>query len=211
MFKRNDADKNLYDIFQPTEDSENSPKINDPFLDEEIKEEIDDLDRVEKQIDQEKRQGSATAQKLQDEIDMLQKALDESREKLVRALAEMENIRRRTQVDVEKAHKFSLEQFVKALLPIIDSLEKALETATEADRIHLVGIELTLKMFLDVLNRFGVKAIAPLSEPFDPALHEAVSAQPNSNVEANTVIQVFQKGYQLNGRLIRPAMVIVSQ
>ena len=194
------------DLFQS--DEPRSKDLSDPLLDEEIQEEVDELNKLDQQA--ETSEQKAEREKVQREITQLQKAIEDSRDKLIRAQAEMENIRRRAQLDVEKAYKFSLEQFVKELLPVIDSLEKALETATEADRAHLKGVELTLKIFLDALKKFNIKPINPLHEPFDPALHEALSTIPNSEVEANTILQVFQKGYELNGRLVRHAKVIVA-
>lgn len=204
-------DRNLWgkDIFQSDEQDE--PSLGDPLFDEEINEEVEALNKLDRQIEAEKSQEHPEVKTLKSEVVKLQRAIEEGRDKLIRAQAEMENIRRRSKIDVEKAHKFSLEQFSKELLPVIDSLEKALDSATEADRIHLEGIELTLKLFQEVLKKFGIKAIFPLHEPFDPMLHEAVSAIPNPEVEPHTVLQVFQKGYDLNGRLIRPAKVVVSQ
>ena len=204
--------KNLWDrdIFQPTEKSEPDINPEDSLLNEEIEEEVAAINSLDKQIEEEKNHRHHNTQKMQEEINLLQKSLEDSRDKLIRASADIENIRRRAQMDIEKAHKYSLEQLVKSLLPVIDSMEKALEIATEADRAHLEGVELTLKMFIDAFEKFGVKPINPLYEPFDPIMHEAITAQPNSEVDTNTVLEVFQKGYTLNGRLIRPAKVIVS-
>ncbi|GAB3341548.1 MULTISPECIES: nucleotide exchange factor GrpE [Chromohalobacter] len=145
-------------------------------------------------------------------VEELEQALTESKDQAARAAAEAQNVRRRAEQDVEKARKFALEKFVKELLPVIDSLEKALESMQEgASEVHREGVSMTLKLQLDVLNKFGVEAVDPQGEPFDPQVHEAMTMVPNSEVEPNTVIEVMQKGYLLNGRLVRPAMVVVSQ
>ncbi|OGT06138.1 MAG: nucleotide exchange factor GrpE [Gammaproteobacteria bacterium GWF2_41_13] len=146
-----------------------------------------------------------------EEISPMQKELIETKDKLLRTLAEMENIRNRTKMDIEKAHKYGLEKFAQALLPIVDSLEKALDSMSAADRAHAQGVELTLKLFLETLEKFNIKPINPLQQSFDPSKHEAISVQPMPEVKPNTVVTVFQKGYELQGRLIRPALVIVSQ
>ncbi|MDV6318617.1 nucleotide exchange factor GrpE [Chromohalobacter sp. HP20-39] len=145
-------------------------------------------------------------------VEELEQALTESKDQAVRAAAEAQNVRRRAEQDVEKARKFALEKFVNELLPVVDSLEKALESMQEgASEVHREGVAMTLKLQLDVLNKFGVEAVDPQGEPFDPQVHEAMTMVPNPEVEPNTVIEVMQKGYLLNGRLVRPAMVVVSQ
>ena len=113
---------------------------------------------------------------------------------------------------MEKARKFALEKFVKELLPVVDSLEKALDAMSEgASEAHREGVSMTLKLQLDVLGKFGVEAVDPSGEPFDPQYHEAVTTAPSAELEPNTVMEVIQKGYLLNGRLVRPAMVVVSK
>jgi molecular chaperone GrpE len=133
---------------------------------------------------------------------------------LVRARADMENLRRRQQKELENAHKFALERFVEALLPVKDSLELGLSAAAEgpADVEKLrEGTELTLKLLRDVMEKFHVAEVDPQGTPFNPELHQAMSIQPRDDVPPNTVVSVVQKGYTLNGRLVRPAMVMVSQ
>lgn len=144
----------------------------------------------------------------------LQRELAEARDAVLRTQAEMQNLRRRTERDVENAHKFALERFVGELLPVVDNLERGLAAFQSAHEEHTAlseGVELTLKNLLDVLRKFQVEPVDPKGQSFNPELHEAMSAVPNPEVEPNTVIDVFQKGYQLNGRLIRPAMVVVSK
>jgi molecular chaperone GrpE len=148
------------------------------------------------------------------EIDAMQQQVKQANEQLLRVQAEMQNVRRRAERDVENAHKFALEKFATELLSVVDNLERALSainTEDESQKSVAEGIELTLKTFIDVLAKFNVEAVEPEGQPFDADLHQAVSTVPNSEVEPNTVIDVFQKGYTLNGRLIRPAMVVVSK
>ena len=143
----------------------------------------------------------------------LQEQLDASNDQLLRLQAEMQNIRRRAERDVESAHKFGLEKFANQLLPVVDNLQRALDAIDaddESQKAIYEGIDLTLKSFLDVLAQFNIEAIDPSGEPFDADYHQAVSMVPNPDVEPNTVLEVFQKGYKLNGRLMRPAMVVVS-
>lgn len=138
----------------------------------------------------------------------------EQRDQLLRARAELENIRRRHANELEKAHKYALDSFVRELLQVRDSLElghhAALEQTADIEKLR-EGTELTLKLLGDVMDKFGVATVEPLEQPFDPAFHQAISMQPRADVPPNTVVAVIQKGYLLNGRLMRPAMVLVSQ
>jgi molecular chaperone GrpE len=140
---------------------------------------------------------------------------DEARDDLLRVQAEMQNLRRRTQQDVEKAHKFGQEKFSAELLSVIDNLERALAAASahEDETVKAIyeGVDLTLKSFMDCFSRFHIETVDPMGEPFDPSLHQAMSIQENPDVEPNTVIAVMQKGYTLHGRVLRPAMVMVSK
>jgi len=132
----------------------------------------------------------------------------------LRALAEMENLRRRAAQDVEKAQKFALEKFAGELLPVIDSLERALEhTDKESDAFEAVyeGVELTLKSLLSTVEKFGVLPIDPQGAPFDPNKHQAMSMVESAEVAPNSVLAVMMKGYELNGRVLRPAMVMVAK
>ncbi|HHQ4450040.1 nucleotide exchange factor GrpE [Aeromonas veronii] len=143
----------------------------------------------------------------------IQKAAEE-RERALRTAAEMENLRRRTELDVEKAHKFALEKFANELLPVLDNLERAIELAdkeNEALKPMIEGVELTLKSMQSGVAKFGLVAIDPINQPFDPNAHQAMSMVPSADVAPNTVIAVMQKGYDLNGRVIRPAMVMIAK
>lgn len=140
---------------------------------------------------------------------------DEHYDQLVRARAELDNLRKRTERDLQNAHKYALEKFVLELLPVRDSMEMGIEAATEhggvdADKLK-EGMELTLKMFTSAMEKFGVAEIDPKGEKFNPEQHQAMSMQEAPEKEPNTVLTVVQKGYLLNDRLVRPAMVIVSR
>ena len=144
----------------------------------------------------------------------LTEAQNRERDGILRIKAEMENLRRRTELDVEKAHKFALEKFVNELLPVIDSLDRALEVADKAnpDMAPMVeGIELTLKSMLDVVKKFGVEVVADTNVPMDPNVHQAIAMVESEDVAAGNVLMVMQKGYTLNGRTIRAAMVSVAK
>jgi molecular chaperone GrpE len=138
---------------------------------------------------------------------------DENWNRAVRAQADLENLRRRHELDLEKARKFALNGLVESLLPVIDSMELGLAAADDTADVATLrqGSELTLKLLLDALGKFNVEVVNPEGEPFNPELHQAMSMQPRDDVPPSTVVAVVQKGYLLNGRLVRPAMVMVSQ
>ncbi|WP_119344662.1 nucleotide exchange factor GrpE [Facilibium subflavum] len=176
------------------------------------KEELETLE-TENTVDQ---AGDVT--KLKAEVDVLKAKLSNAEEKVheakeesLRALAEMENTRRRAQKDVGNAHKYALEKFADALLPVLDSMEKAVETANTSEDIKAMaeGVSLTQKMLLDTMDKFGIVQINPVGESFDPNKHEAMAMQPNPEMKDNQVMSVFQKGYALNNRVVRPARVLV--
>jgi molecular chaperone GrpE len=138
------------------------------------------------------------------------------RDQVLRAQAEAENVRRRAARDVESARKFALEKFAKELLPVVDSVEKSVEAAAEQDdgeRFAAVreGIELSARLMRETLGRFGIESVDPLGEPFDPERHEAMTMIEAPSAEPNSVVDVLQKGYLLNGRLLRAAMVVVAK
>jgi len=133
------------------------------------------------------------------------------KDQLLRSTAEFENLKRRTVRDVENAHKFGTEKLISDLFPVIDSLEKAIETAQDVEGSEAIaeGVELSLKLFMDSLSRNGLSTVDPLGMPFDPSLHEALAVVPNENAEPNSVMEVIQKGFTLNERLVRAAKVLV--
>ena len=144
----------------------------------------------------------------------LAEAETRERDSVLRMKAEMENLRRRTELDVEKAHKFALEKFVNELLPVLDSLDRALEVAdkdNDAMAAMVEGIELTRKSMLDVVAKFGVQVVADIDVPMDPNVHQAIAMVESDDVAAGNVLMVMQKGYTLNGRTIRAAMVSVAK
>ncbi|MDO5054078.1 nucleotide exchange factor GrpE [Pasteurella oralis] len=144
----------------------------------------------------------------------LEQTVKKEQDLLLRTRAEIDNIRRRTEQDVEKAHKFALEKFSKDILNTIDNLERALATPAnledESVKALFDGVELTLKELLSTVARFGVEPVGVVGETFNPELHQAISMQPMEGFETNQITVVLQKGYLLNGRVIRPAMVMVA-
>jgi molecular chaperone GrpE len=145
-----------------------------------------------------------------DPVAELQAKADENWDRYLRAAAETENVRKRAARDVENAHKFALENFSRDMLAIKDSLEMGIQAAENADvETLMAGKEATLKLLSTTLERFGIAELDPQGEPFDPEFHEAVAMQPSTELEPGSVLTVVQKGYSLNGRLLRPAMVIV--
>ncbi|MCP5203986.1 MAG: nucleotide exchange factor GrpE [Pseudomonadales bacterium] len=159
-------------------------------------------------------QDAAAAEGEQEAVARLEAEVIEARDQALRAQADAQNAARRAEQEVEKARKFALEGFAKELLPVVDNLERALEAASgddEAVKAIAEGVDLTLKSFQGALGKFHIEALDPLGEPFDPNLHQAMSMVENGDVEPNTVIAVMMKGYTLNGRLLRPAMVMVSK
>ena len=155
-------------------------------------------------------------EELRQKLEATQAKADENFNRAARAMADAENIRRQADRDMEKAHKFALESFVKALLPIMDTLERALEfdpsqadlSSSSSVQVMREGISLTLKMFVDTLTRFGVEQINPIDQLFNPELHEAISMLPAPDKKPNQVLHVVQKGYLLNGRITRRARVV---
>ncbi len=144
-------------------------------------------------------------------IEELQAKADENWDRYLRAAAEVENVRKRATRDIENARKYALENFGRELLAVKDSLEMGLEAADSADADSLrTGSEATLKLLATTLERFGITEVDPEGEPFDPELHEAMTVQPSADVEPGSVLTVIQKGYSLNGRLLRPARVVVA-
>lgn len=156
-----------------------------------------------------------TLQQALERLDAAEINLASQREDVLRVQAEMQNLRRRTEQDVERAHKYGQEKFASELLVVIDNLERTLQAVEnpEDERIKALcdGVQLTLKSFTDCFKKFSIEQIDPLGEPFDPQLHQAVVMHEAPDAEPNTVISVMQKGYTLHGRVLRPAMVVVSK
>ncbi|MFK8050976.1 MAG: nucleotide exchange factor GrpE [Halioglobus sp.] len=151
---------------------------------------------------------------LEELVSQLQEDVLAARDSALRAQADAQNVKRRSEQEVEKARKFALERFSGDLLPVVDNLERSLEAASGGDDLSKSiseGVELTLKSLNDVLKKYNIEAVDPEGEPFDPQLHQAMTMLENPDMEPNTVMGVMQKGYTLNGRLLRPAMVMVSK
>lgn len=138
----------------------------------------------------------------------------EQKDSVIRAIADADNVRKRAEGEIDKARKFALERFAGELLPVADNLERALQVAdpaNEAIKGMVEGVELTLKSFVNTIEKFGLKLIDPQGQPFNPELHQAMGMQENAELPPNTVMAVMQKGYEINGRLLRPAMVMVTR
>lgn len=183
---------------------------------------LQEIDALEGVVEEREAEVQAESENGNQELDIetLQNQLAKEKEKAqtnldaaLRAQAEMENLRKRTVRDIENAHKYALEKFVNELLPIMDSLELGLSAAESAENIDDLreGMTLTMKMFSSAMEKFNVKTINPAGEKFNPEQHEAVSMQEIEGTESGTVAMVMQKGYELNGRLVRPAMVVVAK
>lgn len=176
-----------------------------------------ETNREENAVEQENQTQQADVEILEHTEDLAERVAQlegELADSKLRAAAEIQNIRRRADQDVEKAHKFALEKFSGDLLAVVDALERGLAMTSAEDEAHKAvreGMEQTLKLFLDTLKRHNIEQINPLGEPFNPEQHNAVSIQPSADMEPNSVLQVFQPGYLINGRVMRPAMVVVSQ
>jgi len=151
------------------------------------------------------------ADSLEAQLEAAQAKATDNWEQFLRAKAEMDNLRRRNTKDVENAHKFGTEKFATELLPVLDSMVMGLATENASAETLREGMELTLSMLEKMMEKLGIEEIDPINEKFDAAKHQAMSMQPNGEVEPNTVIAVMQKGYSLNDRLLRPAMVMVSK
>ncbi len=198
--------------------------VDDPEFDGNDADELDRHDLMEKE-DRDNSEDQEPAESPAAELtaeEALEKALAEVanyKDAALRAEAEMQNVRRRAERDVENAHKFGIERFLQNLLPVVDSLEKAIETfnekaaadGTDVNDPVIEGVKLCHKLFLDVLQREKIEVVDPTGEPFDPNEHEAMSMVENPDMEPNSVVAVVQKGYKLNSRLVRPAMVMVSK
>ena len=159
-------------------------------------------------------ENAASSDDLAARVQALEEQLAAAQDQSLRVAAELQNVRRRAEQDVEKAHKFALEKFANELLPVLDNLERAIELAdkeNEALKPMIEGVELTLKSMQSGVAKFGLVALDPINQPFDPNAHQAMSMVPSADVAPNTVIAVMQKGYDLNGRVIRPAMVMIAK
>ena len=202
-----------------TESTESKDTAAQELTPEQLADEI--VQQAEEQVEEQHDHAHEAISAEQERINELELALataqatvSDQKDSVIRAKAEVDNVRRRAAQDVEKARKFALEKFAAELLPVVDNLERAIaniDKEDEAQKALAEGVELTLQSFLSGVEKFGVKAVDPQDQPFNPEFHQAMSMQEVPGVAPNTVIAVMQKGYELNGRLIRPAMVMVSK
>jgi molecular chaperone GrpE len=190
---------------QPQDINENEQADEKQIVDENI-------ENAEQEIELSPEQ--ETIAQLQEALNNAEATVVEQRDSVLRAKAEMENARRRAEGEVEKARKFALERFAGELLPVADNLERALQLAdpnNDAIKPMMDGVDLTLKSFVSTIEKFGMKVIDPQGEVFNPELHQAMGMQESTELAPNMVMAVMQKGYEINGRLLRPAMVMVSR
>ena len=189
---------------EQTPEDQQAPEAEVDFVSAES--EMDDA-AVEGQDDAELSSEEIIAQ-LREKLDATQAKADESWDTLVRLQAEMDNHRKRSEKQVEDAHKFASQKFVESLLPVVDSMEMGMAAEGDVDQIRK-GMDLTIKLFESVMEKNNIEAVDPMGEKFNPELHQAMAMQPNPDMEDNTVMAVMQKGFTISGRLIRPAMVMV--
>ena len=195
----------------PDQESENEKPEDSQAAEQDTTQETNEEQGAQLDTQDDPEEGSESEQALDAALEQAQNAKDD----LLRVQAEMQNLRRRTEQDIEKAHKYGQEKLSIELLAVMDNLERAQEAASnsedEAIKAIREGVDLTVKGFADCFKKFNIETVDPLGEPFDPQLHQAMSMQENTESEPNTVIAVMQKGYTLHGRVIRPAMVMVSK
>ena len=168
---------------------------------------LEDAHKDEEKLDSPEK----NADSLEAQLEAAQAKAAENWDQFIRAKAEMDNLRRRSAKDLENAHKYGIEKFVTELLPVMDSMSLGLAVEDASAESLREGMELTMNMLVKMMENLGIEEIDPMNEKFDAEKHQAMSMQPRADVPANTVVAVVQKGYKLNGRLVRPAMVMVSQ
>jgi molecular chaperone GrpE len=195
-------------------DEQNKP-VNEQELEAELgvdTEQTLTADELEQAIDEDESMDRVA--QLEAALEIANSTIEGQKDSVLRARADMENARRRAEQEVDKARKFALERFAGELLPVLDNLERAMQVAdaeNEAIKPVVEGVNLTLKSFINVVEKFGMVIVDPQGDAFNPELHQAMSMQETADFAPNTVMAVMQKGYTLNGRLLRPAMVMVSR
>ena len=183
-------------------------------IEKDLIEEALEVQNEEQENDESEKVGCSPEEALEkanDEIQRLTEYANEMKDEALRAKAEMENIRKRAERDIQNSRKFGIEKFAKELLPVTDSIDQALKHEVKLDEAVAMkeGIEMTAKILIDVLKKNGLEELDPKGEKFDPNMHEALAMIPNPDLEDNSIFEVFQKGYLLNGRVVRAAKVIV--
>lgn len=192
-----DAPKDVSDFFDGVESPEISDSAADSAADSAGEQDIEKI----------------TLEALKQQLETLKQKADKNWDLAVRAKAELDNVRKRAETDVSNAHKYALDKFIPELFPLLDGLEQGLLTIPKDESFNSVrdGLNLSIKMFCDMLVKFGVEVVDPINSPFDPAHHEAIAMQPNPEVKNGTVLMVVQKGFVLHKRVLRPARVIVAK
>jgi len=194
--------------------SKNNPEefLNEELNDEDIQAELEKASNTDKDInkgvDNEVQEELSTEEQLRAELEKAQAKADENWETVLRMKADLENQRRRSEKQVEDAHKYAAKKFIEELLPVADSMEMGMAAEGDVEQIR-EGVALTKKVFDTAMEKFGLEAVDPLGEKFNPDLHQAMAMQPSDEYEEGHVSAVMQKGYTLNGRIVRPAMVMV--
>ncbi|MGY5450144.1 nucleotide exchange factor GrpE [Agarivorans sp. MS3-6] len=198
---------------------QNKAQSEEVVVENEVEQQVDAIEaeleaEMEAEADAESVGEEISVAELLERLATAEQTVTEQKDGVIRAKAEVDNIRRRSAQEVEKARKFALEKFANELLPVIDNMEMALLHANREDEAlssMIEGVELTLKTLIDAVKKFGIEVVSPQDQAFDPAKHQAMGMQEVEGVAPNTVVAVLQKGYELNGRLLRPAMVMISK
>lgn len=202
----------IEDDLVKSEDADHKPSEQDGAT-ETARQPVESTKKGKKKVPK-KKAAERALKELKEQLTCANEQVASYKEQALRAEAEMQNLRKRVARDVENAHKYGTERLLQSLLPTVDSLEKSVESAVQATETNegvVEGIKICLKMLLEVLTKENVQQLEPEGEPFDPQFHEAISVVEKAEMEPNSVAMVIQKGYLLNGRLVRPAMVIVSK
>ncbi|GAD02636.1 nucleotide exchange factor GrpE [Agarivorans albus] len=197
---------------------QNKPQAEEVVAENEVEQQVEAIDaELESEVEEEAAESAGeeiSVAELLERLATAEQTVADQKDGVIRARAEVDNIRRRSAQEVEKARKFALEKFANELLPVIDNMEMALQHANREDEAltsMIEGVELTLKTLIDAVKKFGIEVVSPQDETFDPEKHQAMGMQEVEGVAPNTVVAVLQKGYELNGRLLRPAMVMISK
>ncbi|WP_220720661.1 nucleotide exchange factor GrpE [Agarivorans litoreus] len=197
---------------------QNKPQAEEVVAENEVEQPVESVEaELETEVEEQAAESAGeeiSVAELLERLATAEQTVADQKDGVIRAKAEVENIRRRSAQEVEKARKFALEKFANELLPVIDNMEMALQHANREDEAltsMVEGVELTLKTLIDAVKKFGIEVVSPQDEAFDPEKHQAMGMQEVEGVAPNTVVAVLQKGYELNGRLLRPAMVMISK
>ncbi|TRW49378.1 nucleotide exchange factor GrpE [Aliidiomarina halalkaliphila] len=201
---------------QTDESQVQSEQENQAATDEQVEQQTQETEQVAEGAEAaaDEAQGDERVAELERKLSVLAHDLAQEKDKALRVAADAENAKRRAALEVEKARNFALEKFAGELLSVIDNLERALQTIDKEDEAQAKiaeGIEMTHKGFISTIEKFGMEVLDPQGQPFNPQLHEAMGMQEHAELPPNTVLYVMQKGYLLNGRLLRPAMVMVTK